>query len=342
MGQIVTSFTTYTGKQSEFRELITQKFSQYPALAALGFNVVNDIQSVKKMYKTPYLDKITKKRVGCSTTSTETGNGVAVTSFDLAVTDMQIQLPLCADVFASTIAETALKKGFDINNLEGTEIESMLAEMILEAAGRDAFRTLFLGDTTLSNTDYTAFDGLFKKLKAGYLAADGTVQADGSITSTDINLTNIVTTFNNFIDAQPSELKYMDDAAKVFYVTHPVYEAWKRYLQSTNFSGVGAQRDALINGIPTLSFNGIPVVSLGLLSKYIDTDFATGSPATAATANRIILTTPENHYIATDLLEDTAKLDFWYERKEDTNYTRLRYKLGFNYAFGNMNVIGGW
>ncbi len=54
MGQIVTSFTTYTGKQSEFRELITQKFSQYPALAALGFNVVNDIQSVKKYTAPPF------------------------------------------------------------------------------------------------------------------------------------------------------------------------------------------------------------------------------------------------------------------------------------------------
>ena len=126
------------------------------------------------------------------------------------------------------------------------------------------------------------------------------------------------------------------------YVTNPVFQAYKRYLQSTAFSGVAAQRESLINGLDTLSFDGITMVNLGVINKYLELDFTSGSPATAVSKNRIILTVPENHFIGTDMANDSAKLMFWYDPKDDTNYTRLRYKVGYNYAFGNLNVIAGF
>jgi hypothetical protein len=341
MGNAVTSMTTYTGKQSEFKDLVMKKLFGFLSLSELGFNIVEDIQSNKIMYKDAYMDKITRKRVGCNNTST--GTGVGISSFTLAVTDMQAQLEQCADVFDSTIAEVLRKKGADINDLTGTDIESYILERVADAAARDIFRIVFLGDTTLTNADYTAFDGIFKKLKAGYLATDGTVRVAAVISDSDLSTANIVATLDAYIDQQPYELKFIPDEEKRFLLTDTVFRAFEKYLSSTAFSGVGEQRNALVNGIPTLSFRGIPMVNLKVISKYIMQDFSTTSPASSGTDdNRIILTVPDNHYLPMDTATDSAKVQMWYEPVEDINYTRLRYKAGYQYAFGELNVFGGW
>tara|TARA_R110000868_G_scaffold199423_1_gene446062 strand:+ start:227 stop:1252 length:1026 start_codon:yes stop_codon:yes gene_type:complete len=341
MANAITSMTTYTGKQSEFRELVMKKLQGFLSLNELGFQIIEDIQSNKIMYKDAYMDKITRKRVSCN--NTVTGNGVAISSFTLAVTDMQAQLEQCADVFDATIAEVLRKKGADINDLTATEIETYILERVADAAARDIFRIVLLGDTTLTNADYTAFDGVFKKVKAGFLATDGTVRVAASISDSDLTAANLVATLDAYVTAQPDELKFMPDESKRFYVTDSVYRAYERYLSSTQFSGVAEQRNALVNGIPSLTFRGIPMVNLKVISKYLLQDFNTTSPQSSSIVdNRILLTVPENHYIATDTLTDTARVQMWYEPVEDQNYTRLRYKLGYNYAFGELNVFGGW
>lgn len=335
----ITSFTTYTGKQSEFRELVMKKLAGYARVDQLGLNLVEDVQSNKIMYKDNYLDKVTKKFTTCQ--NTETGSGVSISSFTLNVVNMQVQLAQCADVFEATIAEVLRKKGADINNLTGTEIEAYVLDKVAEAAARDLFRILFLGDTTLSNSDYTAFDGIFKKIKAGYLAGDGTVYG-GTIAAADINTSNIVNTLDSKLwDVQPYELKFIPDNEKVLLVTDNIYRAWKKYLSSTAF-GIVEQRSSLINGISDVTYRGIPMVSLGVIDKYIATDFATGSPAAAATPYRAILTKADNHYLATDTLTATSQVNMWYDQTLDTNYTRLRYKAGYNYALGELNVFAGF
>jgi len=336
---VITSMTTYTGKQSEFKDLVMIKLYGYLGLRDLGFQVIEDVQSNKIMYKDALLDKITKKRVGCNNTAT--GTGVAISSFTLSVVDMQTQLEQCSDVFDATIAETVRKKGVDINNLTGTEIETYILEKVAETAARDLYRIVFLGDTTLSDSNYTPFDGIYKKVKAGYLAGDGTTYG-GAITSSSLSISNIVATLDAVWDAQSYELKFIPDEQKVMFVEDSVFRAWEKYLSSTQFSGVGEQRNVLVNGVATLSFRGIPMVNTQVISKYLALDFATGSPAAVANPYRILLTKADNHYIVTDAITDTAKVVMWYEPLQDTNYTRLRYKAGYNYAYGALNCFAGF
>ena len=336
---VITSMTTYTGKQSEFKDLVMIKLYGYLGLRDLGFQVIEDVQSNKIMYKDALLDKITKKRVGCNNTAT--GTGVAISSFTLSVVDMQTQLEQCSDVFDATIAETVRKKGVDINDLTGTEIESYILEKVAETAARDLYRIVFLGDTTLSDSNYTPFDGIYKKVKAGYLAGDGTTYG-GAITSSSLSISNIVATLDAVWDAQSYELKFIPDEQKVMFVEDSVFRAWEKYLSSTQFSGVGEQRNVLVNGVATLSFRGIPMVNTQVISKYLALDFATGSPAAVANPYRILLTKADNHYIVTDAITDTAKVVMWYEPLQDTNYTRLRYKAGYNYAYGALNCFAGF
>jgi hypothetical protein len=336
----ISSMPTWTGKQADFSELIKLKLLGSNDLSKLGFTIKEDVQSNRVEYKAPYLDKITSVRSGCTTASVGAG-GLAVAALTLTVADFKVNDGQCASTFDTTIAELVRKKGFDINNLEGTDIDKLIQEIVLDGAARDSYRKLWLNDTTYGNADYLGYDGVFKKVKAGYLAADGTTNA-GSITSTDLEVANIIATFNRVEDAQADELKYMPDTMKKMYVTDPVWKAYRRYLQSTQFSGVAESRMALINGIETLYYNNIELINLGIISKYLSNDFTGGSPATLTTGNRILLTVPDNHIVSTDALTDSFSLDFWYEKKDDTNYWRMFYKMGYTYAWGVLNTMAGW
>lgn len=338
MGNLITSVASYTGKQAEFQDTFVLKLAQNQLISALGFRIEQDIQSTKTFYKTGRLNKITKKVTGC--TNEDTATGVAISSVPLTVVQMEAQLKQCKDVFESSIYEAALKKGYDVYNLEGTQIQTLLLEIFGDAVANDLYRQIFLNDTALSNSDYTGYDGVFKKLKSGYLASDGTTRVAATISASDINSTNIVATLDSYVTAQKSPLKYNLSAQdKRFYVTDPVYRAWEMKL--TELGSIESSKVQLVDGIDALKFRGVPVVNLTQIDEYIGLDFATGSPA-AANTNRIILTNPKNHIIGTDLLTDTTSAEFWYERKDKTNYARLNYRAGYAYVDGQENVIGGW
>jgi hypothetical protein len=338
MGNLITSVASYTGKQAEFQETFVLALAKTPEIAQLGFRIEQDIQSSKTFYKTGRLNKITKKSVDCNTGDTATG--VPISSVVLSVTQMEAELSQCKAPFESSIYEAALKKGYDVYNLEGTQIQTLLLEVFGMAVANDLYRQLFLNDTTLTNNDYTAYDGIFKTLKAGALAGDGTVRVAAVISDTDINQTNILATLDSYVDAQNSVLKYnyTPDQKRMF-VTDPIYRALEQ--KYTTLGNLESSKTELINGISTLKFRGIPVVNLLTIGDYINVDFATGSPATA-NDNRIILTNPLNHVIGTDLLTDTANAEFWYERKDKKNYCRLNYRAGYKYIDGVENVIGGF
>lgn len=340
MGNLITSVTSYTGKQASFQDTFVQALAKVPTIAQLGFRIENDVQSTKTFYKAAALNKITKKAVDCNTGDTATG--VAITSVPLTVVQMEAELSQCKSVFESTIYEAALNKGYDVYNLEGTQIETLILEIFGNAVGDDLYRQIFLNDTALTNNDYTAYDGVFKTIKTGYLASDGVVRVAASISDTDINSTNILTTLDAYVDAQNSVLKYNYTAdQKRMYVTDPIYRAYEKKL--SEIGTLESSKTQLVDGIGALKFRGIPMVNLLTIGDYILQDFSTTSPASSSVSdNRIILTNPLNHIIGTDLLTSTAEAEFWYERVNKKNYCRLSYRAGYKYIDGREIVFGGF
>lgn len=338
MGNLITSVASYTGKQAEFQDTFVLALAKHPMINQLGFRIEQDIQSTKTFYKTGRLSKITRKSVDCNTGDSATG--VPITSIPLSVTPMEAELSQCKQPFESSIYEAALKKGYDVYKLEGTQIETLMLEIFGMAVGTDLYRQIFLNNTTLSNADYNAYDGIFKKMLAGYLSGDGSVRVASVITDTDINQTNILTTLDAYVDAQPSVLKYnYMPGEKRFYVTDPVYRAYEQKL--TTLGSLESSKTQLVDGLDALKFRGIPFINLNIISDFLNVDFATGSPATG-NDNRIILTNPSNHIIGTDMLTDTTNAEFWYERKDKKNYMRLNYRVGYAFVDGMENVFGGF
>lgn len=340
MGNLITSVASYTGKQAAFQDTFVLKLAQNPLITALGFRLEQDIQSSKTFYKANRLNKITKKAVDCNTGDTATG--VSIESVVLSVTQMEAELSQCKNVFESSIYEAALKKGYDVYNLEGTQIQTLMLEIFGAAVANDLYRQMFLNDTTLTNSDYTAYDGIYKKLNTGAAAADGTTKVAAVISDSDLASANIVATLDSYVNAQRSPLKYnVSNADKRFLVTDPVYRAWETKL--TELGSLESSKTQLVDGVESLKFRGIPFVNLTQIDEYILQDFNTTSPQSSSVLdNRIILTNPQNHIIGTDMLTDTTSAEFWYERKDKKNYMRLNYRAGYNYIDGQENVIGGF
>jgi len=147
---------------------------------------------------------------------------------------------------------------------------------------------------------------------SGIAAGDGTVDA-GTLSSTDINLTNIEATMYAIYTAQSDLMKTFDNSQKTFIVTQNVYEAWGRYLQvNTAIGGNIIDRTSIQNGVSGIAYQGIPLVN----ASYIDRAIQSYDSTSPTTGERILLTVPTNHHIMIDGngFEDVEP---FYDRKDD-------------------------
>jgi hypothetical protein len=55
--------------------------------------------------------------------------------------------------------------------------------------------------------------------------------------------------------------------------------------------------------------------------------------------HRAIYLKDDEVQIGTDTLEDSAVMDFWYDKTTDKNYLRVRYKLAVNYVDGDSMAV---
>jgi antibiotic biosynthesis monooxygenase (ABM) superfamily enzyme len=56
-------------------------------------------------------------------------------------------------------------------------------------------------------------------------------------------------------------------------------------------------------------------------------------------ASRIIYTTPDNHWIGVSQAADIDGINAWYEKKDRTYYIENQFKLGYQYAHCDLQVV---
>jgi hypothetical protein len=219
------------------------------------------------------------------------------------------------------------------------EILNFLSEQRAYAFNRDMLSFLFLGDTLSATPYYTVLDGIYKKLKAGANAADGTVNA-GAVTATNLNATNFLNTMRAIYNSQSRFLKQIANEGKVWLVTQEVYDAYINYLYSSTQTNAGIiQRESIVDGLSANSLFGIPIVVAKIVDERLEADFTDSSGV--INPYRIVLTTGSNHKILLDangFMEELA----WYEKKDDTYYLAGSALLAYEYGYGELNVIAGF
>ena len=316
-------------------ELYLKPLLDDPQINQLPFDIIVGKYQGQELYFNTQLDKITTKKVTCGWTFSGSS---AFTKKTITPVELQASVEACYDVLKETIFAKGLPDGWKRGELS-PEILNFLAEERAYAFNRDMLSFTFLGDTVSSTPYYTPLDGVYKKLRAGANATDGTVDV-GAVTASDLNATNLFDTFNSIYNSQSRFLKQLPKNRKAWIVTEAVYDLIVAYIYKSTQTTAGLlQRESILAGLDITEFLGIPLYVAKIVDERLEADFVDSSGV--INPYRIILTDPTNHKL---MLDGTGFLDelAWYEKKDDTYYLAGSSLLAYEYGYGELNVIAGF
>jgi hypothetical protein len=171
MANFITTSITWAGKENLDYFLRPMFIGQTPWQTE-GVRVIPNIQSSQKLNYFGAAAKILKAYTKGFTGAT----GAAYTQRTLTTVRMKAEASDDALEFYNTVFEQGLKTD-DWNNLDGTQLKAIIVELYRNAVRSDIFRQFWLADTNkeqlttgvingTADTDYNAFDGMWKLLIA--------------------------------------------------------------------------------------------------------------------------------------------------------------------------------
>lgn len=321
MANAIGSVATFEGVA---QDLFLKPFLGYPTVTDLGLNIkVSNTPSI--FHFNSQLNKATVAKVACGHTY---ATGAAITKKVVTPVEFECAIEQCETAFLSTYFAEGMPAGIARGELS-PEIVDVLTQLHNDVFSRDMITKLFLSDTTSGQSFYNSFNGIYKKLETATYDA-------GALTSTNFTLTNIEATMFNIYNTQSNLLKSLPDSQKVFFVTGNVYDAWKRWCQAN----VAAFNNSLvINGVETVTYNGIKLVPCRWVDTALATDFlVSGNPVNPY---RIILTVGSNHIVQLDKAAfGDAKA--WYSPDDDVYRIAGSVLFAYETGYDELNVVAGF
>ena len=334
------SAATYCGNEpGSIAEAMVRGVFNPIDLALLGFNVRQDVVVKEKMYLASMSENITRLRTACAE-KTNSGAFKLREKF-LVPKNLQIWDQICAEDFGGKVTELARKKGYDVNNLEGTDIDTLLSTLYSGVWQRDMLAIAQFGDTALDattagpllaqNQTLVVMDGIWKQIFAAVALTAGDPD----------KITRAVTVPGGALAAnyardiflpglyfgQSELMKQVDNSEKKFVVAGSIYDNYLQSLMSTPAINVSFQ--ILQDGQTRLSYNGIEVIA----NRMID-------QKTTTLKNRGYLIVQGGIQVATDTMQETQVMKTWYSQDTDLNNVQIRYKLAVNFIDGDALVVG--
>lgn len=151
--------------------------------------------------------------------------------------------------------------------------------------------------------------------------AGSTATVTAAVRGTTLKAGAAVAILQAMYEARTDELAEFDATDARFDVTRSIYENYLAYLQTQ--TGAEAAFSTLVNGVRTLTFNGIPVMKRPDWDKRINSaDFG------YVMRHRALLSSHKTYVFGTDSTDDMAQVEAWYEKKDQMNYFRTQYCAG--------------
>lgn len=149
----------------------------------------------------------------------------------------------------------------------------------------------------------------------------------------DESLTNFIAVY----DAQPAVLAAIPNNLKRIYCDTRVVS---NYIEALEDGGVNTDmgKTILIDGIPRLTWRGIPIIECAW-GQYLD-DFPHASTYLPAYPHRVLLTLPDNLVLGIDAASEFNEMEFWYNKDEQENRFRMQLKIGVQYVHNQLMVAG--
>lgn len=341
---------TYVGKEpgSIGEAIVRRVFNNENLEATLGIRIREDVVVREKMIHAHMSKYITRKRLGCGE-RTNSGKPIFREKY-LEVTNAQIWDEICAEDFGGTVAELARKKGYDINNLEGTQIEDLLQELYANIWERDFQMIVQFGDSDIAvpakpadnatDADKAAYakaatlsitDGFWKQVFAG-VAADAD-DPDKIIRAATVPTGNLAANYTRDVllpalyDGQSPLMDQVEDSQKLFVLSRSLYQNLAASMR--NFATTGEQSTSFFkDGLGNMTYEGIPIVKNKDIEQEVDT-----------LKRRAYLTVKGGFQVGTDTHQQSQVMEGWYSKDTDLNNIRVRYKVGMNYLDGDVVIV---
>lgn len=164
-----------------------------------------------------------------------------------------------ADYFSTIYEHLLLDAKVNMEDLAGTELETVETEMFRQTVAENIRITMWLGDSTASD-GYNTFDGFLKQIMEG---VEEDFVSNGTYKDTDLQDPAYVTTiFDKLLgDSMPGIKSEKDKSKLVYFVTSDLYEMYVKYLDN---KGVEPAYMEEINGRKRLCYHGIPVFDMNI------------------------------------------------------------------------------
>lgn len=236
----------------------------------------------------------------------------------------EILLALCWRDLENTAAAYSLHTGIERPYFDDTDYMNVLLMVLREAIRKFWWRLTWFSDTAAQNVSaggtitngvdvafFTILDGLWKQIMTQATAnpaqrtATITENAGATYAAQTLNPDNVIGYLRSVVTGAPRLLRGQADA--FILVTQSVYDAYDTAL--TDPCCTEASRTALINGNPTLTFKGIPVIPIIewdiMIEEYENTGTALNNP------HRILYTSRRVLGVGVDNVNSFDSLRIW-------------------------------
>lgn len=251
-----------------------------------------------------------------------------------------INLKECYKDLEATIATYALHKGTAISDLEDTDYMRIIVDRLVDAIKKMYYRIIWFNDTNAANvadggliTDgvakeyFNIINGLFLQLEAAV-----TNNPDLGITISANSQSTKVLQLSSLTDVDAysilSDLYYkapviLRASGKMkFLVTQTIADAYQKYLVG---KGIESTYRNLVDGVPQLTFLGVPVIAVPVWDEMIQTYFDNGT--TYYKPHRAVLCEQDNLAVGTPSDVRFDDILIHYDPVSKNTYIRVEDKI---------------
>jgi hypothetical protein len=294
-----------------------------------GIRVMSGVSNKKKLGYMRRMKKILQKDTGCKWNPKGSAD---VYTRQIEVEPIKINVEMCADEFKDTVLEDLYQKtGVARNDLTGTQLGAAMILLVRDAIPEDCKNLFWFGKKNSDNEFYNIMDGMWS-VYLQQLALNNLSPYVNTGSGNPLDAGDAEAILEKMYEAQSNALKGLSKSEKRFYVTDSVWEGW--FKDSADLGGGDAGRFQIINGQEKLTYRGIELVNNPNWDEIMEDDFG------KVDSHLALLTTPDNLVMATNVLGDKNRVEFWHDRKTEENDLKVKFKLGANFVHPAFFVIG--
>lgn len=284
--------------------------------------ILPNIKGTTVIDKFTQLGKITKAFTNGAFVAENVGDkGATIT---ITPSRVEAEIEFRANELFNKMKGQLMRGQHDFDNIDGTVVKNILLDLIGQGVKYDFNRQVWLGDVDSANADYGIYSGLFQAANDGGAtelnAITGMTQAEDAVLAAG----NGVKILQGLYDAASPEL--LEAGNHVFFVSGDIADDYMAStLEASGYAAAGY--GALVNGVPQLTYRGIPLVVRRDWDVHISADFANiNGASTANETYRAMLTTKDAFVVGTDF--DQNSVEQWYSNDNKSYRFRVSYMVG--------------